>query len=255
MTVSEASSRTALFVGDDSQVDFLFTFRVLSDEDLLVYMLDTDTDVTTLLTKDVDYTVTLTSLGVLGGKITMLVPPTTLERIRIYRDTPLDQEVDIPSQGNFTPSVVNAALDKEVLALQEMKERTDRAIVVEPMSSDTPEELVAEMRAAIVTADTALAVANAALPAAIVYLNAALAGLVSGGAITATIWNTTVTAGDDSITTPYSFTKGVIAVGGTWYNLAVTTDGASLDNTGAATIINFDDPFLVDKNAMLIVFS
>jgi hypothetical protein len=53
---------------------------------------------------------------------------------------------------------------------------------------------------------------------------------------------------------PYKFTKGTINVGGAWYNLSVTTDGASLDNSGANTIIEFDEPFVADMGAMLIAF-
>lgn len=266
MTVTDASSRSPLYTGNGVTTDFAFAMKVLSADDIDVYELDTATEVTTTLVKDEDYTVALIDEGEDGGTVTIAPAPASTKKIRIYRSTPYDQEVAITSQGNFNPSVINAALDKHILALQEMREKVDRAIVVETMSTDTPEELVTEMREGIELADQAISVANAALASANAYtaaaiaglqayVNSAIAGLISGGAVTATVWETTIDAGETDIVTPYKFTKGLLSVGGTLFNLADPTGGTTLDNTGANTIIELDDAAVADMGVMLIVFS
>jgi hypothetical protein len=102
MTVTEAASKSALYVGDNVNTTFPFTFKVLDDDDVDVYLYDTVTEVQSLLTKNVDYTITLTSGGVLGGSIETTSAPTGTQKLRIFRSTPKDQQVNILSQGNFT---------------------------------------------------------------------------------------------------------------------------------------------------------
>ena len=266
MTVTDTSSRSPLYVGNGTTTDFAFAMKVLSADDIDVYELDTETGETTTLVKDTDYTVALVDGGEDGGTVTISPAPVSTKKIRIYRNTPFDQEVALTNQANFSPSVINSSLDKHMLTLQELREKVDRAIVVETMSTDTPEELVTEMREGIELADQAISVANAALASAIAYANSvlnaakaytnsAIAGLVSGGAVSATVWETAIAAGETDITTPYKFTKGLLSVGGTLFNLADPTGGTTLDNTGANTIIELDDAAVADMSVMLIVFS
>lgn len=267
MTVTDTSSRSPLYVGNGTTTDFAFAMKVLSADDIDVYELDTETGETTTLVKDTDYTVALVDGGEDGGTVTISPAPVSTKKIRIYRNTPFDQEVALTNQANFSPSVINSSLDKHMLTLQELREKVDRAIVVETMSTDTPEELVTEMREGIELADQAISIANAALASAKAYtdaaiagvrayVNSAIAGVVSGGALAATVWETSLDAGDDSITTPYKFTKGLLSVGGTFFNLADPTGGATLDNTGAYTIINLDESVAADgTGVMLIVLS
>jgi hypothetical protein len=254
MTVTQESSKSPLYQGDGVVTAFAFNFKVLSDTHLLVYRYNVDTEVTTLLTKDIDYTVALSSGGATGGLVTTTVAPAANMKLRIFRNTPRDQQMNIANQGNFYPSVLNGAADKMVLMIQEIIDTLERAIILDPMSPETPDDLYARINEAMETATLALTVANATYPNLVNYVNAAIAGIITGGGISGAVWNTTVSAGDDTLATPYKFTKGTINVGGAWYNLSVTTDGASLDNSGANTIIEFDEPFVADMGAMLIAF-
>ncbi len=84
------------------------------------------------------------------------------------------------------------------------------------------------------------------------YVNTAVASIVevSGAGV---IWSTTVSNGDTSLVTPYSFTKGLLMVGGSLYNLG-NPSHVTLDNSGANTVINFVTPILGDHEAILIIF-
>jgi len=85
------------------------------------------------------------------------------------------------------------------------------------------------------------------------YVNSAIASVFEFSGLAAAVWSTTLSAGDTSLVTPYSFTKGILIVGGSVYNLA-NTFHVTLDNTGANTVINFLSPLVVDNEAILIIF-
>ena len=258
MTVAEASSVSPLYVGNNVTTEFDFDFRVLSDDEITVYQLDTTTDTESVLVKDVDYSVALTNEGLDGGSITMIAgAPATTIKLRIARTTDKDQLVNIANQGAFYPSVLNGAFDKAILLIQEISEALDRSVLVSPVSAQTPSEVVAALiedaALAISTANAAVATANASLAASIAYTNNAVASALQFSGAALATWSTSVSDGDDSITTPYSFTHGILMVGGSMYNLSDPTQ-VTLDNTGAATIINFSSAFIADHEVILIVF-
>lgn len=85
------------------------------------------------------------------------------------------------------------------------------------------------------------------------YVNSAIASVFEFSGLAAAVWSTTLSAGDEFLVTPYSFTKGILIVGGSVYNLA-NTSHVTLDNTGANTVINFLSPLVVDNEAILIIF-
>lgn len=264
MTVTETSSKSSKYTGDDVVSEFAFNFKVLDDEDLVVYKYLISDATSEVLVKDVDYTVDLVDDGDSGGSVTLVSGAlSSLYKLQIFRDTPDDQEVSLPDQGNFVPSVINDALDKMTMLIQEMQEVVDRAVVVEPMSEETPEDLITNTALALSTAQSALSVANAATSAAaqsyidsVAYVNSAIASLLPSVGLTITPWETDISAGETDIATPYSFTAGQVNVGGAWYVLnEAGTGGASLDNTGANTIIILDEAVVVDMDVLLNVFS
>ena len=85
------------------------------------------------------------------------------------------------------------------------------------------------------------------------YVNSAIASVFEFSGLAAAVWSTTLSAGDTSLVTPYSFTKGILIVGGSVYNLA-NPSHVTLDNTGANTVINFLSPIVADHEVILITF-
>jgi len=85
------------------------------------------------------------------------------------------------------------------------------------------------------------------------YVNNAISSVFEFSGIAGATWSTTLDSGDTSLATPYSFTKGILMVGGSMYNLSDPSH-VTLDNSGANTVINFLVPILGDHEAILIIF-
>jgi len=318
MAVTEASSVSPLYVGNGVLTNFAFNFRVLDDDDLLVIMLNTVTGVESTLVKNVDYTVALVNLGVSGGTITVTPAPSATKKLRILRKTPKDQQVSILNQGSFFPSILVGVFDKLVLLVQELSDKIDRAMKVDVTSAESPEELIQEMRDAIVVAegantksDAAVATANAAngksntaLANSVTAVNTANAAVATANsavntanaaaftaaqadakgdnaialaqslfnaaksyadvAIAAAIssflpygtpltWSTTMTGTITQLSTPFRFDKGILIVGGVTYDLADPTQ-VTLLNVGN-TIIQFVTPITGDHDIVLLAFA
>lgn len=275
MTVTQASSRSPLFTGNGSKKTFAFAFKVLSDDDLKVYLYDTVSEVTTLLEKDTDFSVTLADGGESGGSITTVVAPASDEKLRIYRSTPKDQETDIPDQGNFYPSVLNAALDKLTLQVQELSEIIDRAIVLDPMSPDTPADLIARIDDAFTTAATANSTAGTALntaQSAVITANSAVStantaasnastavGVANSALSTAASAVNTATAANVTANNALNTANGMLTSMQDYVNKALAASILISSNHGVAwtTTINdgatyLDTPFLITSGLLFV---
>lgn len=277
MAVTEESSVSPLYVGDDSETDFAFNFRVLDDDDLLVVLYSAEDGGETILEKDVDYTVALTDGGLTGGTVTTLVAPSGTEKLRIARKTPKDQQVAILNQGAFFPSILVGAWDKAMLLIQELSDKLDRAVKVDLTSADTPEDLVDEMREAIQTAedaetkaDAAVATANTASSNATTALANSATAVSTANSAVATAGSAVTTANAASNTAAQADAKAdsAIALAHTLYNSAKSyTDGAvaaalaglipygtpltwSTSITG--TITQLSTPFRFDKGILVV---
>ena len=284
MTVTQESSKSPLYQGDGSITAFAFNFKVLSSDHLLVYKYNVDTEVSTLLTKDIDYTVALASGGESGGLVNMVSAPAINEKLRIFRNTPKDQQMNIANQGNFYPGVLNGSADKAVLMIQEIIDILERAIILDPMSPETPDDLYARINeakeiaeealgkldtvtdtantalanssTAIDTANTALDTAQSSYEATVEYINNTLAQWFAsqGTWENPVVWTTTLDAGQQMITTPFKFTQGLFFYGGTTYVLN-NFDHAVLDQTQSNTRIMLNDPVSFDGTGVLVVLN
>ena len=63
-----------------------------------------------------------------GGDCVLTTAPATGETLLIVGSTPQTQEAEILNLGGFYPRVINAALDKLTMAVQEMQAEIDRSI-------------------------------------------------------------------------------------------------------------------------------
>lgn len=139
MTVSSTVRRAGPFVGNDSASAFPFAFKVFSAADVYVVRLNTTTGVEQVLALTADYTVSVNAdqhanpggtVTLTGGALATGYALTITSNI-----LPL-QQTDLTNQGGFYPSVINNALDKLTVLIQQALERLDRALSV-PLSSDT----------------------------------------------------------------------------------------------------------------------
>ena len=144
--------------GNNSGRTFNFLFRCYSLDHLIVEHTDIN-GVAVQLTRNIDYTVT-GGFSNNGGMITYpLQPEKTLlatgETLRIFRRTPLEQEIDFPP---YQQNIENA-LDKNIMLIQEMQSVILNA---NDVLSNTQEALQFS-QTAMYTANSAKADADSAL--------------------------------------------------------------------------------------------
>lgn len=114
-------------LGNGSKVAFDFSFECLLVTDLLVYKVVRATDVSTLLTINTDYTVTLNT-ATPGGTVTYTVAPTNTEDSFIYRQVDATQQQVLPEEDPFPIASIEAALDKLAMGQAQNAEALSRAV-------------------------------------------------------------------------------------------------------------------------------
>jgi len=136
MTILSSTSRVP-YVGNGSVSNYSFTFKIFSDDDLLVTVRHPTTGAETTLTLTTDYTVTILANGtgsidlvnnsqawLTGGNLT------TSWVLVIRRVVDLIQDTDIRNQGAFYPEAHENAFDYLMMATQQLKDEIDRSFKV-----------------------------------------------------------------------------------------------------------------------------
>jgi hypothetical protein len=174
----------------------------------------------------VDDTVTTAYVNNGNGTITLNSNAAVGSTVKIWRVTPvLESLVTFPVPTKMDPKFNNKSITQLLLCIQEvwggLKELNSK---LDGVNSDLQS-----------------------------YVNSAIASVFEFSGLAAAVWSTTLSGGDTFLATPYSFTKGILIVGGSVYNLA-NPSHVTLDNTGANTVINFLSPIVADHEVILITF-
>lgn len=154
MTVSSQNSKDGPYNCNGSQDTFPFTFKVFTKNDLVVVLTDTTSDVETDLNVDSDFSVSLNAdqNASPGGSITTLTVYPAGQKITIVRDVAATQQTAIT---NFRPAVIERALDKLTMLVQQTVEGLSRAVKVKVSSSGaSPDDLIASIEASVNQAET-----------------------------------------------------------------------------------------------------
>jgi hypothetical protein len=162
--------------GDGLEVDFDTTFPVQEASHLAVYKVVRATDVATLQTITTDYTVSISAVTRIAT-VTYVEAPTALEDSLIVRTVPLTQGADIPTNNIFREVQIENALDKQMMAIQQLQEQINRALLVGVAEEDVPTP--DEVSAAVAAAEAAQTGAEAAEDAAVIAQAAAEAAAAS----------------------------------------------------------------------------
>ena len=162
MTISSTSRKSGPYSGNDTTTDFPFDFKVFAAADVLVVRADADGDESTMVL-DTDYTVALNANQDAnpGGTVTLLAALATGLSLVITSDLENLQPVELTNQGGFYPKVVNAALDRLTIQVQQVAEQVGRAVKTPISSGMTPDELLASIADADANAEAAAAAAAA----------------------------------------------------------------------------------------------
>lgn len=163
MTISSEVRKAGPYNGNDVTTSFPFSFKVFSADDVVV-VLTNPADIETTLT-DTDYSVTLnadqdTSPGGTVNKVSALA---TGYLLTITSSVPNLQTLDLTNQGGFYPRVINAALDRVTILVQQVAEQVSRAVKTSISSSSTPDQLISDIGVAVTNAaNSATAAAGSA---------------------------------------------------------------------------------------------
>lgn len=141
MTVSTNSRRAGPYAGNGVTTNFAFTFRMFSADDLVATQADAD-GVETVLDNDTDYTGTLNAdqNSNPGGSITLTTALPTGETLVITSAVAAAQSTNITNAGGFYPEVIETALDRAVVLVQQLEELIGRAMTI-PVTNTTVADL------------------------------------------------------------------------------------------------------------------
>lgn len=112
---------------------FAADFYFLADADLAVYVTDLANS-STLKTLTTDYTVSGAG-NPAGGTVTFNTAPTNNYRVSILRGASLLQPLDLADNDPLPADSVEMELDRLLMQLQQVKERLDHAIRIQPSES------------------------------------------------------------------------------------------------------------------------
>jgi hypothetical protein len=154
MTVNSTTRKTSTFVGNGSTTSLPFSFVVFATTDIVVTKADSD-GTETVLTLGTDYTVTLNSnqSSSPGGSVTLTSALATGYTAVVSSAVAALQKTDITNQGGFYPEVIETALDKLTVLIQQAYESLSRAIKVPITSSADTETLVSNISRIVDSAD------------------------------------------------------------------------------------------------------
>lgn len=130
MTVSATTRTAGPFAGNGVSVNFVFGFKVFAAADVRV-QLTSAAGVVTTAALTTDYSVTLNSDQNVapGGTVVLNVAPANGVSISLTGRTPNAQTATLGNLGGFYPAVVEAALDRSVMLVQQLAELQSRSIV------------------------------------------------------------------------------------------------------------------------------
>lgn len=129
MTISSTNRKAGPYVGTGLVSAFPFAFKVFSGFDVLVVRSDSD-GAETVLTLNSDYTVSLNANQNAnpGGTITLPAPLPSGFALTASSALPYLQPTDLTNNGGFYPAVINTALDRLTIFVQQLAESVGRSL-------------------------------------------------------------------------------------------------------------------------------
>ena len=168
MTISSDSRKSPIYIGSGTTGPFAFSFKVFAASDVKVTTSVIATGVETELAAGA-YSVLLNADqdGNPGGTVTLASALPATQNLVITSQVPLLQPVDINNQDGFFAEVIEDALDRSVMQVQQLKVDVDRAVKLPLTGSVTSaDQLVQDIFDSVADAEAAELAAEAAQAAA-----------------------------------------------------------------------------------------
>lgn len=145
MSISNTNRVAGPYTGNGVTVAFGFSFKVFQAADVQVIRTDTG-GVEYTMTLNVDYTISLNANqdSNPGGTVTMTSAPATGYLVTLTSTVANLQPTTLTNNGGFYPSVINDALDRLTILVQQLAQQVTRAakIPISGIGSLTPSQLV-----------------------------------------------------------------------------------------------------------------
>ena len=113
--------------------DLPFGFKIFKETDLIVSLIDQETSEETPLTLHTDYEIEISRIEDGGTLKLNEVHPGY--NCYAYREIPLIQPEEIPTEGNFPEETIENAFDRVVMISQQLQEQIDRCLKIPGFSS------------------------------------------------------------------------------------------------------------------------
>ena len=134
MTIATTTSRVQ-YAGNGAVTLFTFSFKVFATTDVLVILTDSSgTDATQVINTQYSVSLNADQNASPGGSVSMVAAPPSGYLLTLARQVTNTQGVSLPNGGVFYPSVIEDALDRQTILVQQLVERINRAISL-PVSS------------------------------------------------------------------------------------------------------------------------
>jgi len=156
MTISSTNRKAGPYIGNGTTTVFPFYFKVFTAADVEVVRLTVATNVEVVLALTTNYTVSLNTdqNANPGGSIT-LVAGALASGYNLVITSAIGnlQPTDLTNQGGFYPDVINDALDRATIQIQQLQEGLDRAALLPITSAADSAALVADIERLASSAD------------------------------------------------------------------------------------------------------
>lgn len=139
MTVPTETARSGPYLGNGVTDTFAYEFRILAETHLRATIVDGG-GIESVLTLGADYSVTDVG-NTSGGSVILTGPLASGLQLVITRSVPATQETDLENQGAFLAEVIETALDKATMLIQQEGERSDRTVTLPVTSLGVSAEL------------------------------------------------------------------------------------------------------------------
>lgn len=163
MSISSTNRKAGPYTGNGVTTALPFSFKVFSASDVLVVRTDLSGAETDLVLTT-HYTVSLNADqdSNPGGTVNLVTPAATDYLTTITSAVPDLQPLTLTNAGGFYPKVINDALDRVTIMVQQLAEQVSRAVKVSISSSTSPDSLISAIYNAVSSAASAASSAEAA---------------------------------------------------------------------------------------------
>lgn len=132
------------------QTTFTFSFKIFEPTDVYVATALSNDEYSKNLEYGTDYSVSMNADqdATPGGTVTLSRGLAEGEILVVGSAIAYTQEAQLTNYSRFPPEIINTALDRIVIQIQQLVENLGRTLVVPPTSDTTPEEVITKLMSA-----------------------------------------------------------------------------------------------------------